>query len=150
MSSKYDKSLRIIWTEIEKMAQNIPEALPLEKLIELPNPSLSMRSGEKVIIDPEEIRDLSSLIPEMFWGEIRLPLVFLKKKDHFELLGSKKIIFWLIEKILFPNQKIITPYLVKKAYTPHRTYFYSYHIQKLRKRFPSLIYVLFYGSKSNL
>ncbi|MFX1535735.1 MAG: DUF61 family protein [Promethearchaeota archaeon] len=146
MPTTYDKILKIIWNEIGRMEQAIPYMVSLDKLMNASPPLFSTRSGEKININPEELKELSSIIPKIFWSEFTLPIVFLKKYDHFELLSSKKIIFWLIEKILFPEQELVTPYLIQIAYKPHQTYFYSYHIQKLRKKFPSLVYVLFLGS----
>lgn len=130
------------------MGQAIPQIITLDKLMNASPPLFLIPSGEKISINPEELKELSSIIPKIFWSEFTLPIIFLKKYDHFELLSSKKLIFWLIEKILFPEQELITPYLINVAYKPRQTYFYSYHIQKLKKIFPSLVYVLFLGSAS--
>lgn len=146
MSDKYDKALGIIWAEIKNMAQTIPFPLSLDKLINTQDSFFSLRSGQQVFIDPKELIDLSSFLPDYLWPEFILPIIFLKKDQIYELVDSKKIVLWLIEKIIFPEKKIVSPYLIKGAYAPRQTYFYSYQVQKIRRRFPSLVYILYYGS----
>ncbi|MHA1245921.1 MAG: DUF61 family protein [Candidatus Thorarchaeota archaeon] len=95
---------RAIEKEIETINDHLPSAgIPLCDLLNNERPTYVTRAGETSAFHPEEIDFIAKEIPERYHGEIRLPIILLRRMDLgpglYTVAGTKPALFFL-HKIL--------------------------------------------------
>lgn len=101
MSSPID---RILEHEIDSMNDHMPVSRQsLKVLLESESPSYQTRGGEESIIKKEEILEISKEVPTRFHGNIKLPIVVLRRMDYgpgiYTVAGGKPELF-LVHRFL--------------------------------------------------
>ena len=92
-----------LWkSEKEKIYNSLPRRkLSLTKLLE--TPVLTLRNNQTSDINKTELNFLCELLPSSLWGDIKLPLIFQKRKQLYILLGEK-LEKWIVETIKEDNK----------------------------------------------
>ena len=69
-----------------------------------------------------------------------IPIVLLQKSDHFVTSGNKYAA-WAIEVLIGHEE---STYILSIAdYQPKHSYYYSYQVNKIRRKFPTIIQLVF-------
>jgi uncharacterized protein (UPF0216 family) len=79
---------------VEKLNDHLPkEYKTLDELLSMDSPSVKARDGGEIIFDRGELELLAQLIPKELYGQLRLPIVLLRRVDlgpgTFSLSGGK-------------------------------------------------------------
>lgn len=79
---------------MEKLNDHLPkEYKTLDELLSMDSPSVKARDGGEIIFDRGELELLAQLIPKELYGQLRLPIVLLRRVDlgpgTFSLSGGK-------------------------------------------------------------
>ncbi len=95
---------RMIEHDIETLNDHLPESrITLKELLEQPEPYYVTKSGERSVLKREEIEELSRMVPKRIHGEIRLPIVILRRMDYgpgiHTIAGNKHELF-LVHQVL--------------------------------------------------
>ena len=90
----YNKSLRSIEREVEKLNQHLPKKpRSLAEIIESNNLSLETRDGGKIVIEKHELDMLSKLVPKEYWEDVKLPITLVRQIEKgrgvFTIAGGK-------------------------------------------------------------
>ena len=135
MSKKLIKGL---WkAETNKIKGSLPKMRKnLANLME--TPSFVLENGQISQVAEKDIEYLCEIVPSSLWEEVKLPLIFQKKKQQYNLLGDK-LEKWVVEKILELTTN--SPYLLR-IFSP-RDYYFVYHYQQVQKKIPSLVFLTF-------
>ncbi|MFX1367729.1 MAG: DUF61 family protein [Promethearchaeota archaeon] len=101
MSSPID---RILEHEIDSINDHMPVSRQsLKTLLESDSPRYQTRGGEESIIKKEEILEISKEVPSKFHGDIKLPIIILRRMDYgagiYSAAGGKPELF-LIHRLL--------------------------------------------------
>ncbi|MHA2426182.1 MAG: DUF61 family protein, partial [Candidatus Thorarchaeota archaeon] len=101
MSKFIDK---MIEHDIDTLNDHLPESrVPLNELIGVESPQFKTRIGEFSVFRVEEIEELALEVPEKYHGEIRLPIVVLRRLDYgsgiYTVVGNKAELF-LVHRII--------------------------------------------------
>ncbi len=139
MDDKTDDLLRMIWkNDIPNIDKHLPRRrIPLSELLMMKVPEFELKNGEKSVIFKEDLEKMSRMIPRMLWGQVRLPFIFKRNDDVYELEDVTILENWVIDKIL--GFTSCSPFLLE-SYQP-RGYYYPFELRRLRKRCPSLVVV---------
>ena len=132
-----------LWkSEKEKIYNSLPRRkLSLTKLLE--TPVLTLRNNQTSDINKTELNFLCELLPSSLWGDIKLPLIFQKRKQLYILLGEK-LEKWIVETILELTDT--SPFLLD-LFSPRQDYF-VYHFQRVQKTLSTLVFLTFaFGSQ---
>jgi uncharacterized protein (UPF0216 family) len=68
-----------------------------------PKPSFITKSGETSVFRMEEIEELAKLVPEQFHGDVKLPIVILRRMDYgpgIHTVAGNKTELFMIHKVL--------------------------------------------------
>lgn len=135
MSKKLIKGL---WkAETTKIKTSLPKIKKnLSSLIE--TPCFELGDGQISQVTQNDLDYLSQILPSSLWEEIKLPLIFQKKKQLYPLLGDR-LEHWVVEKIL--ELTTSSPHLLK-LFSP-REYYFVYHYQQVQKTVPSVVFLTF-------
>lgn len=95
---------RMIEHDIDTLNDHLPEArVSLKELLSQPEPYYITKAGEKSVFKREEIEEISGMVPEHLHGEIRLPIVILRRMDYgagiHTVAGNKHELF-MIHQVL--------------------------------------------------
>ncbi|MFW9915945.1 MAG: DUF61 family protein [Candidatus Thorarchaeota archaeon] len=132
---KYDATMAFLSNELAKLGQHLPkERLPLSSLLEADSPGYVSRNGEFYRMRQEELEKIADFVPKDIYNQIRLPIIFLKEKNRFQLSGNKAEAC-LIERVLGNTEEF--PALLEIA-KPKKEY-YNYEFQKIRRLLPTLV-----------
>jgi uncharacterized protein (UPF0216 family) len=104
----------------------------------LKEPCFELGDGEISHVIISDLDYLTEILPSSLWEEIKLPLIFQKKKQLYTLLGGK-LEHWAVETILDITKS--SPYLLN-VYTPRKNYF-VYQYQQVRKKLSSITFLTF-------
>ena len=90
----YNKSLRAIEREVEKLNQHLPKnPKSLADIIESKDFSLETRDGGKIVFEKHELAMLSKLVPKEYWSEVKLPITLVRQIEKgrgvFTITGGK-------------------------------------------------------------
>ena len=132
-----------LWkSEKEKIYNSLPRRkLSLTKLLE--TPAFTLRNNQTSDINKTELDFLCELLPSSLWGDIKLPLIFQKRKQLYILLGEK-LEKWIVETILELTDT--SPFLLD-LFSPRQDYF-VYHFQRVQKTLSTLVFLTFaFGSQ---
>ena len=99
-------------------------------------PSFELGDGEISHVIKSELDYLCNILPSSLWDEIKLPLIFQKKKQLYTLLGDK-LEHWIVETILEITD--LSPHLLS-IYTPRKDYF-VYQYRQVQKRLSSITFL---------
>jgi uncharacterized protein (UPF0216 family) len=100
--------------------------------------SFELGDGEISHVIKSDLDYLTEILPSSLWDEIKLPLIFQKKKQLYTLLGGK-LEHWVVETIL--NITKNSPYLLT-VYTPRKNYF-VYQYRQVQKKLSSITFLTF-------
>jgi len=128
---------KMIEHDIDTLNDHLPESrVPLSELIGMNSPHFRTRIGEISVFQVEEIEELSLEVPKKFHGEIRLPIVVLRRLDYgpgiYTVAGNKAELFMVHKLIGYVDLgwKDFTKWKpVEKLARPQ--------VQLLRRRLPS-------------
>jgi uncharacterized protein (UPF0216 family) len=100
----YDKSLRAIEREVEKLNQHLPKKTKsLVEIIDSNDLTLETRDGGKIVIEKHELVTLSKLVPKEYWAEFKLPITLVRRIEQgrgaFTIAGGK-IQEFVVAKVL--------------------------------------------------
>ena len=100
----YNKSLRAIEREVEKLNQHLPKnPKSLAEIMESDNLSLETRDGGKIVFEKHELALLTKLVPKEYWSEVKLPFTLVRQiekgKGVFIIAGGK-IQQFVVAKVL--------------------------------------------------
>lgn len=113
----------------------------LSKLLKEDKKGFLIKEGFQEIPEKELLNFSENFSPEMY-EKIYLPIVLLQKGDHFVTSGDKYS-SWIIE-LLMGHDPDLTKYLISIAdYQPKHTYYYSYQVNRLRRKYPTIIQIVF-------
>lgn len=95
MSKFIDK---MIEHDIDTLNDHLPEArIPLSDLVGLDSPKFRTRIGEDSVFREEEIGELAVEVPQRLHGDVRLPIVILRRLDYgtgiYTIAGNKTELF---------------------------------------------------------
>ena len=132
------KLIRGLWkAETTKIKASLPKTKKkLSSLIETPR--FELGDGQISQVTQNDLDYLCQILPSSLWEKIKLPLIFQKKKQLYNLLGDK-LEHWVVEKIL--ELTISSPHLLK-LFSP-REYYFVYHYQQVQKTVPSVVFLTF-------
>jgi len=90
--------------EIDILNNHLPESrVTLKELLTQEKPKFYTKSGDESVFRMEDIDFLRQEIPEMFYDDIRLPIIILRRLDYgpgiYTIAGNKTELF-IIHKIL--------------------------------------------------
>jgi uncharacterized protein (UPF0216 family) len=130
----------ILKLELDKLNENLPQKrITIEELLKKEPYSIPTKKKETITIRKTELLDFIDVFDELLYKDIRVPILILSTKDIFKVGGSK-IDQWVIEKLLgYIKEKVV----FIKFYEPKHEYYYSYQIQKLKKKYPNIIQILY-------
>ncbi|MFW9996290.1 MAG: DUF61 family protein [Candidatus Odinarchaeota archaeon] len=144
--SGYKKPLDYLMKEIALSMRNLPAAKKsLEELVSEPRPFITDRNREIISLPVGEINELASIVPRYYHSQVKLPFIFLSRGDYFEFSGSLVERF-VVEGIIDASARgklQIKGRFFKSTFQSKYPYFYAYHLQRLRKHFPSLVYIAY-------
>ena len=100
--------------------------------------SFEIGDGEISHVIKSDLDYLCEILPSALWDEIKLPLIFQKKKQLYSLLGGK-LEHWVVETIL--NITKNSPYLLS-IYKPRKNYF-VYQYRQVQKKLSSITFLTF-------
>jgi len=84
--------------DIDTLNDHLPESrVPLSELIGIDSPQFKTRIGEISVFRVEEIEELALEVPKRFHGDIRLPIIILRRLDYgsgiYTVAGNKAELF---------------------------------------------------------
>ncbi len=126
--------------ELDGINSGIPKnRISVKDLIDSNKKGYATRDGFQYI--PEiELESFCSNFPSDMFDKILVPLVLLQKDDHFVTSGNKFSI-WAIEVLMGHETN---NYLISISdYQPKYTYYYAYQVNKLRRKYPTIIQMVF-------
>ena len=97
------------------------------------------RDGFQDIPD-QELQSFCENFSSEMYDKILIPLVFLHKGDHFVPSGNKYAI-WAIEVLM--GHELVNFLISISDYQPKYTYYYSYQVNKIRRKYPTIIQLIF-------
>ena len=140
MSPSFFENKKYWIHELEGINSGLPKSLiSLRKLALLEKKGFTSKDGFQFISDDEYYSFCSHFSPEMH-EKILVPIVMLQKGDHFVTSGSKYAI-WAIEHLM--GHESFDFLLSITDYEPKHTYYYSYQINSLRRKYPTMIQLIF-------
>ncbi|MHA1962034.1 MAG: DUF61 family protein [Candidatus Thorarchaeota archaeon] len=95
---------RMIERDIDTANEHLPrEKIPLSELLGLDNPHYVTRDGQESVLRQEELDRLEKEVPSEFHGDIRLPIVVVRRMDLgrgiYTIAGEKPDLF-MVQKIV--------------------------------------------------
>jgi uncharacterized protein (UPF0216 family) len=125
---------------VEKLNDHLPkEYKTLDELLSMDSPSVKARDGGEIIFDRGELELLAQLIPKELYGQLRLPIVLLRRVDlgpgTFSLSGGK------VEAYL--ALKLLGQVDVNLDGVELPVYIYRPQVQELRRKLRTLIVIGF-------
>lgn len=126
--------------ELANINSNIPKKR--RNLLELLNSkekSFETKDGNQKIPENELIA-FSKLFNIQMYEKIKIPIVLLQKKDHF-VTGGNKLDLFVVELLMGYEEHDIL--ISIQFYSPKHSYYYSYQVNKLRRKFPNIIQVVY-------
>ena len=128
--------------ELDGINSNMPKnRVSLSNLLKSDKKGFFIKEGFEIIPERELIEFSTNFAPEMF-EKIYLPIVLLQKGDHFVTSGDKYST-WVIE-LLMGHDPDLSKYVISIAdYQPKHTYYYSYQVNRIRKKYPTIIQIIF-------
>ena len=128
--------------ELEGINANLPKnRVLLSELLIKEKPGFLTKDGFQEIPKDELSRFSENFFPEMY-AKIFIPIVLLHKEDHFVTSGDKYS-SWVIE-LLMGHDPNLSKYLISIAdYQPQHTYYYAYQVNRIRKKFPTIIQLIY-------
>ena len=132
------KLINGLWkTETAKIKAALPKKKStLTNLLK--KPGFELGDGEISHVIKSDLDLLCEILPSSLWDEIKLPLIFQKKKQLYTLLGDK-LEKWVVETILGITKN--SPYLLS-IYTPRKNYF-VYQYREVQKKLSSITFLTF-------
>ena len=126
--------------ELDGINSGIPKnRISIEELSKSVKKGFTTRDGFQYIPDAEFEAFGKNFSSEMY-DKILVPLVLLQKSDHFVPSGNKYSA-WAIEVLLGHET---SKFLISIAdYQPKYAYYYAYQVNKLRRKFPTIIQLVF-------
>ena len=140
MSPTFFENKKYWIRELEGINSGLPKKLlSIKQLLTIEKKGFQSRDGFQFIPNNEFSSFCSNFSPDMY-EKILIPIVLLQKGDHFVTSGNKYA-SWAIEVLLGHEP---SNYLVSIAdYEPKHSYYYSYQANKLRRKFPTIIQLIF-------
>ena len=90
--------------DIDSINDDLPrERVSLKELIAVESPQYVTRNGETSAFHKEEIAKLGEIVPQKFHGEIRLPIVILRRIDYgpgMHTVAGNKVELFLIQHLI--------------------------------------------------
>lgn len=129
--------------EINKINSGVPKGRKtLQQLLNMENPYLITREDQKIEIPENEIKKLVEYFSSNadILTKIRVPFIFLQQGDSYRTSGSKFDI-WAVERLFGHVDSSII--ISIKEFKPKHRYYYTYQINRLKREFPNLVFVLY-------
>ncbi|HKZ42918.1 MAG TPA: DUF61 family protein [Candidatus Hodarchaeales archaeon] len=132
----------MIKSELHKLNEGTPrERLTLSSLLERIEGIIRMptKPGQALEIPKAELALFAREFDQTMHGEIRIPLILISSGDAYAVSGNL-VDQWVIERLVGYNRQRM---LLKSGYEAKYQYYYSYQINKVKKKFPSIIQIVF-------
>ncbi|TMI27536.1 DUF61 family protein [Candidatus Bathyarchaeota archaeon] len=135
---------KILQEELRKLNVHLPKARRgLKELLTEESPSVLTVDGKKIVMNPDELRELAKALPEQALERVRLPLVMLRRTElgpgSYVLLGDKMEEFVLSRVLgIFDGG-----YEDFKREWESTKVFYKPEVSELLRRFHSLVVIGF-------
>ena len=130
----------IIKLELDKLNENLPQKrIIVEELLKKEPFSIPTKKNEELVISKNELLSFLEFFDESLYKDIRVPILILSSRDIYKV-GGGKIDQWVIERLLgYINESIV----FIKYYESMHDYYYSYQIQRLKKKYPNIIQIIY-------
>ena len=130
----------ILKLELDKINENIPQRrVSIEEILQKKPYAIPTKKNTEIVIPTKEIEEFISFFDETLYSDIRIPIVLISVKDTAKVGGSK-MDHWVIEKLFGYNTENV---VFLQSYEPKHNYYYSYQVNRLKKRFPNVIQVVY-------
>lgn len=128
--------------ELEGLNSNIPKnKVSLKDLLETKKTGFNTKDGFQEF-PKEELQLFAENFSSEMYGKLYLPIIMLQKGDHFVTSGDKYSV-WVVE-LLMGHDPDLTKYIISITdYQPKYTYYYSYQVNRIRKKYPTIIQIIF-------
>ncbi|MHA2295952.1 MAG: DUF61 family protein [Candidatus Hodarchaeales archaeon] len=142
------RALEFLKNEIALSNKEIPAVKKsLEQLqSEDPRPFFTNHNQQRIDIPVPEITKLATIVPACYHSRIKLPFIFLSRGDHFIFSGSnieRFVAESIIDAVGSGASLQIKKWFFKNSFESKYPFFYTYMLHRIRKHFPSLIYLVF-------
>lgn len=140
MSPSFFENKKYWMHELEGINSSLPKTLmSIKKLGQLDKKGFTTKNGFQYISDEEYSSFCSNFSSEM-QEKILVPIVLIQKGDHFVTSGNKYA-QWAIEHLMGHES---ADFILSIAdYKPKYSYYYTYQVNTLRRKFPTLIQPIF-------
>ena len=142
MNPSFFENKRYWMHELEGLNSNIPKnRVSLKDLLKNKKKGFNTKDGFLEFPNDELLLFSENFSSEMY-EKLYLPIVMLQKGDHYVTSGDKYAI-WAVE-VLMGHDPDLTRYLISISdYQPKYTYYYSYQVNRIRKKYPTIIQIVF-------
>ena len=140
MNPSFFENKRYWMHELEGINSNIPKnRVTLFDLLTNDIKGFQIKEGFQEIPN-KELLEFASLFSEAMYEKLFLPIVMLQQGDHFITSGNKYA-SWAVEVMMGHEQ---TSYIISIVdYQPKYKYYYSYQVNRIRRRFPTIVQLVF-------
>lgn len=130
----------LIKLELDKLNENLPQKrIIVEQLLKKDVYSVPTKKNEEIIINKNELLSFLEFFDDSLYKDIRVPILILSSKDIYKV-GGGKMDQWVIERLLgYVKESVV----FIKYYEPKHEYYYSYQIQRLKKKYPNIIQIIY-------
>ena len=140
MNPSFFENKRYWVHELDGINSNIPKnRISIKNLTLLKEKGFNTKDGFQYISN-EEFDSICNFFSSDLYDKILLPLVLLQKRDHFVTSGNKYAV-WAVEVLM--GHETSNNIISIADYQPKYGYYYSYQVNKLRRRFPTIIQLVF-------